>query len=123
MYNKIMEKQVKEYEKFIEKASQGKLSSTEQAKLADLHRETITNFQFERLIHLIITLFFVVISFVVLALTAWLLAVDGFSLMTLPMVIATVIIVILTSFYVRHYYFLENHIQKLYEYTKKLRNL
>ena len=123
MYNKIMEKQVKEYEKFIEKASQGKLSSAEQAKLADLHRETITNFQFERLIHLIITLFFVVILFVVLALTAWLLAVDGFSLMTLPMVIATVIIVILTSFYVRHYYFLENHIQKLYEYTKKLRNL
>ena len=118
-----MEKQIKAYEKFIEKASQGKLSSAEQAKLADLHRETITNFQFERLIHLIITLFFVVISFVVLALTAWLLAVDGFSLMTLPMAIATVIIVILTSFYVRHYYFLENHIQKLYEYTKKLRNL
>lgn len=123
MYNKIMEKQIKEYEKFIEKASRGKLSSTEQAKLADLHQEMIANFQFERLIHLIITLFFVVISFIVLALTAWLLAVDGFSLMTLPMVIATVIIVILTSFYVRHYYFLENHIQKLYEYTKKLRNL
>ena len=115
-----MEKQIKEYEKFIEKASQGKLNSAEQAKLASLHQEMITNFQFERLIHLIITLFFVVISFIVLALTAWLIAADGFSLMTLPMVATAIIIVILTSFYVRHYYFLENHIQKLYEYTKKL---
>lgn len=115
-----MEKQIKAYEKFIEKVSQEKQTPTELAKLADLHQETIMNFQFERLIHLIVTLFFVFISLVVLGITAWLLGLNGFSLTTLPMVLIALIITTLTCFYVRHYYFLENHIQKLYEYTKKL---
>ena len=54
---------------------------------------------------------------------AWLLGLNGFSLMTLPIILVALIITILTCFYVKHYYFLENHIQKLYEYTKKLHNL
>ncbi|MBR3264027.1 hypothetical protein IKF94_02240 [Candidatus Saccharibacteria bacterium] len=118
-----MEKKIKAYEKFIEKASQEKQTPAELAKLADLHQEMVENFQFERLIHLIITLFFVFISLIILGITAWLLGLNGFSLMTLPMVLVALIITILTCFYVKHYYFLENHIQKLYEYTKKLRNL
>ena len=118
-----MEKKIKAYEKFIEKASQEKQTPAELAKLADLHQEMVANFQIERIVHLIITLFFVFISLIILGITAWLLGLNGFSLMTLPMVLVALIITILTCFYVKHYYFLENHIQKLDEYTKKLRNL
>ena len=37
-----------------------------------------------------------------------------------PMMLATLIMWILSIFYVKHYYFLENHIQGLYDVSKKL---
>ncbi len=117
-----MEKKIREYEKFIEEASGKELTPNELTNLANLHQEMLINFQTERLIHLIITLFFVTISLIILAVTAWLLSSNGFSIMTLPMVIIAIIISTLTCFYVKHYYFLENHIQKLYKYIRKLHN-
>ena len=114
VYNKLMEKKIKAYEKFIEKACAEKQSAAELTKLAEFHQEMVANFQVERLIHLIITLFFVLVSLVMLAITAWFLVSDGFVVTVLPILLATIIIVILTGFYIKHYYFLENHIQKLF---------
>lgn len=53
-----MEKQIREYEKFIAQKVAQEMSEAERMKLADLHRETVANFQHERIIHLMVTLFF-----------------------------------------------------------------
>lgn len=116
-----MEKKIKEYEKFIEKKTSEKLSSAEREQLAEYHREMVTNFQHERLVHLIIMLFFVMISLVLIGGLGWTLCEIGWSLNLLSMYILDAVVVILTICYVKHYYFLENHIQGLYKYAKKLR--
>ncbi|MBR6964986.1 hypothetical protein IKH83_01585 [Candidatus Saccharibacteria bacterium] len=117
-----MEKELKKYEKFIEKAVREKHSPLEWSKLAEIHQETVANFQHERLIHLIITLFFAMLSLVAISISAWVFTTIAFSFCLLPIYLVALILVILTGFYVKHYYFLENHIQKLYKYTEKLRD-
>ena len=117
-----MEKEIKKYEKFIEKAVREKHSPLEWSKLAEIHQETVANFQHERLIHLIVTLFFTALTLIALSISAWFFATNGFSLYLLPIHLVTLVLIILTGFYIKHYYFLENHIQKLYKYTEKLRD-
>lgn len=115
-----MEKQLKQYEKFIEKSVHEKHTPAEWTHLTAFHRDMVANFQHERLIHLIITLFFVAISLIMLALTTYYVALNHYSLMTILMSITTAILIILSIFYVKHYYFLENHIQRLYKYSEIL---
>ena len=116
-----MEKKIKEYEKFIEKKTKEKLNPIERVKLMEYHREMVTNFQHERLIHLIIMLFFVAVSLGLLGILVWSLYSLGLVIEMLSFYILTGIVVIMTIFYVKHYYFLENHVQGLYKYTKTLR--
>ncbi len=118
VYNKVMEKQLRQYENYIEKSIHEKHTPTEWVNLATLHHNMVANFQHERLIHLVITLFFVTISLIMLALTTYFIALNYYSLLTILMSITTAILVILSIFYIKHYYFLENHTQHLYKYTE-----
>ena len=115
MYNVVMEKRLYEYIKFIEKTTEkpGK-------ELVAYHREMVANFQHERLVHLIIMLFFVFISLVLVALTVAASVFFSVELFIWPLMGTTVVVVVMTGFYVRHYYVLENGVQKLYDYSKKL---
>ncbi|MBQ2695619.1 hypothetical protein IJG04_03235 [Candidatus Saccharibacteria bacterium] len=114
-----MEKKIKEYEKFINAETKKDLSPAERGRLMELHRDMVANFQHERLIHLIITLFFAVMAVVFLFITAWGIAAYGPLLGMVPLYLLTVILVVLTGFYVKHYYFLENHVQGLYKFMIK----
>ena len=105
----------------IAEATNTRMSAAERLQLADLHSEVVSNFQHERLIHLIVTLFFAFFGIEFILITMWTLVQYGLLLDFLPLYLITLILVILTIFYVKHYYFLENHIQNLYQYTKKLR--
>lgn len=96
------------------------MSVAERARLAELHRETVANFQHERLIHLLVTLFFALFAIAAVFVVTWVVGVYGFTLEMLPLYLLTLILVVLTGCYVRHYYFLENHIQELYKYTEVL---
>lgn len=116
-----MEKMLKEYEEYIASEMKRDLSAAEKAKLAEIHRESVANFQHERMIHLIITLFFVALTIIVVIATAAEICTTGFALEMIPLYLLALILVILSFFYVKHYYYLENHIQKLYKYTKELR--
>lgn len=117
-----MEKKILEYEKFIAKETgRSGMSAAERARLAELHQEMVMNFQHERLIHLIVTLFFATLMIVVLVVATWVTCRAGFMAEMIPVYILAIILVVLTGCYVRHYYFLENHIQGLYKYTEKLR--
>lgn len=117
MVGDSMEKKILEYEKFIEKESKRELSEKERERLAKLHAEMLKNFQKERSIHLNVTLFFALLAIVTIAITTWEVSVNGWMLEMIPLYILALILVILTGFYVKHYYFLENHIQGLYKYT------
>ncbi len=115
-----MEKQILKYEKFIEKEVKRDLSKTERERLVKLHVEMLKNFQKERSIHLNVTLFFALLAIASIGLTAWEVVTNGWMLEMIPLYTLASILVILTGFYVKHYYFLENHIQKLYKYIKEL---
>ena len=56
-----MEDKIREYEKFIEKKTSGNLGPIERVKLAEYHKEMVANFQHERLVHLLVMLFFVAV--------------------------------------------------------------
>ncbi len=115
-----MTNQILEYEKFIKKETSKKLDEKSLKRLAKIHRETVANFQHERLVHLLIMLFFIAVSLVLLTFLFLSLLNSVSGLETLPFYILTALTVTLTFFYVKHYYFLENHIQALYKYTKIL---
>ena len=116
----VMEKKLLEYEKFIKSESAKSLSPAERANLQAYHREMLVNFQHERLIHLIVTLFFALFAISMVVLTGWAAEMSNFSLEMIPLYILALMLVILTFFYVKHYYFLENHIQGLYKYSALL---
>lgn len=136
-----MDKKLRKHERLmqaeIEKFNNQLLNTKDQDKTKKIHKdikdlyryhcEIVHNFQHERLIHLIVTIFFAALLF--LAIIAFL----SFSSMPpsygdinlLSILSATVVLILFVTelFYVRHYYQLENGTQRLYEFTKKLHEL
>lgn len=76
------------------------------------HLTKIQFFQHERLIHLLVTLFYGIFLFlsVIISFKTWL------------FLIILYIVLIVLLFYVRHYFFLENHIQYLYKLYDQMKN-
>lgn len=120
VYNKVMEKKIREYEKFIAREVKREMSASERARLTEYHREMMANFQHERLIHLFVTLFFALFAIVAMFVVAWVIGDYGLRVEMVPLYLLALVLVVLTGFYVRHYYFLENHIQGLYKYSRVL---
>ncbi len=114
-----MDKKLRNYITYIEKAS-----NKTTPELIEYHKAMLQQFQHERLIHLIVTLFFalfMIIFFVFFgALEIWLPSNQYSSLITGGIGIIDAIFLVITLFYVRHYYQLENGVQKLEEITRKL---
>ena len=111
-----MDKRLRDYIKYIEKES-----AHPTAELIDYHKTMTQQFQHERMIHLIVTFFFALfmIMFFMLFLTLMLNDIYG-SIMKACTGIVTLIFLVTTVFYVRHYYQLENGTQQLEEITRKL---
>ena len=118
-----METRIKNYEKFVKESA--KYSTSE---LKKYHAEMVRNFQHERAIHLAVTLFFVGLTLVFggLATLAFAAVANPFNLgnpgtlLAIIVAILAVLLFIISAFYIKHYYFLENHIQKLYDITTML---
>lgn len=115
-----MEKKIREYEKFIIKASSRDLTDAEREKLARYHFEMMESFQHERSMHLIVALFFTMMTVSFLFIAAWTTANYDLRQEMMPLYILTILLAILTGMYIKHYYFIENHIQSLYRFTFKL---
>ena len=79
------------------------------------HLVQVGFFQHERLIHLIVT-----VTFALLEMLAIVLSVISDSLFTL---LLPVVILILLIPYIRHYYILENEVQKMYVQYDRMRKL
>lgn len=110
-----MEKKLHEYEIEINKIIKaGKMS---QAQL-EHHWRMVACFQHERLIHLLVTLFFALITILLLGASLILSFMVPVWPYLVPLFVVDAILVILTGAYVKHYYYLENHVQKLYWIAK-----
>ena len=110
-----MEKKLREYEEEITKlADGGKLTPAQ----LERHWQMVACFQHERLIHLLVTLFFALITVLMLGVSLFLSFLVPVWPYLVPLYVVDAILVVLTGAYVRHYYFLENHVQKLYFVVK-----
>ena len=118
-----MEQRILQYRKQIDEwlAQMENESSAEQITQERI-REKLTEhlvqvgfFQHERLIHLIVT-----VTFALLEMLAIVLSVIAGSLFTL---LLPVVILILLIPYIRHYYILENEVQKMYVQYDRMQNL
>ena len=113
-----MENRIRKYEKFINEQLEKK---TKPKNLWQYHREMVADFQHERLVHLLIMLFFIAITLATIVLSCVLSFVTPIECwyFLIPLYVLNLLLIVLSVAYVKHYYFLENHIQKLYDLTEK----
>lgn len=103
-----MEKRLKGYLAWMEQLSKQELSEEKKEEIQQALLVQIQFFQHERLIHLIVTVTF--------ALLTMLSVLASLFLVQIGLFILTILLVVLLVPYIRHYYILENGVQKLYEY-------
>jgi len=130
-----MDNDITKHHKYIEKqitalSAQQKPDRKDVETLAQYHDMMTKNFQHERLIHLLVTLFFAVVTVISLAISAVfyyiLLSNNNWAqdwILGLPAWFLSLILVTMEIFYVRFYYRLENRTQKLYKLTRQIYEL
>lgn len=106
-----MADRIKQYMVYIDKLleTEEELDWEEEMKK---HLVQIAFFAHERFIHLIVTVLFAILTFLVFLYTF-----DHFSI---PMILLIIILVGLLASYIRHYFLLENSVQDMYEQYDKM---
>lgn len=130
-----MDKKLKDYKNFIKNKVKNLEDNQEKLKkestgdfykelenLIDYHNETIKIFQHERLIHLIVTFFFAILFLISVFVSIYIATTSSLALLSMSTIIV-IILFITETFYIHHYYQLENGTQSLYEFTKRLYQL
>lgn len=103
-----MKKYLEEYIKYIDKSLNDKKTNLDDLKKEHLIK--INFFQHERLIHLIVTLFYVIFMLIFIAL----------GTIFIGFLAAGILLLIIVLFYVVHYFRLENGVQYLYKQYDKM---
>ncbi|MCM1050115.1 MAG: hypothetical protein NC433_17005 [Clostridiales bacterium] len=113
-----MEERLKSYIAYMEKLSESWDKNSEAADLQKKNKQMedlliqIGFFQHERLVHLIVTITFALLT---------MLAILGTIIEPQPaLFVLILLLVVLLAPYIRHYYILENGVQKLYKYYDML---
>jgi uncharacterized BrkB/YihY/UPF0761 family membrane protein len=116
-----MQKSLEEHITFIENILRKKKNNFNWKALSDFNQTRIGFFQHERLIHLLITLFFGLMFFssVIAALLLTNAGNDSLFL-NFGLLSISAILLLLLFFYVWHYFFLENGVQKLYQLENQI---
>ena len=110
-----MTKQIKAYLALLEQFFSVEHEAEELLKMRAELLQRIAFYQHERIVHLLVTLFFAVFFLISLAL---MLTVGGWGPIAL-----TILFLGLLVPYIKHYYFLENSVQKMYTYYYKIEKL
>lgn len=110
-----MTKQIKAYLELLEQFFSVEHDNDELLKMRTELLQRIAFYQHERLVHLLVTLFFAVFFLIAFSL---MLTVGGWGAAAL-----TVLFLGLLIPYIKHYYFLENSVQKMYTYYYKIEKL
>mgnify|MGYP000095686846 CR=1 FL=1 len=106
-----LEKYLREYRKYIT----GLIDSNQDVdyeRIIAYHEKQIEFFQHERLIHLIVTTLFAILFFASVLVVVF--------IQSLAIILLSVMLLIMNIAYIKHYYFLENEVQKLYQDFNKL---
>ena len=106
-----MKKRILTYRKYIDSL----LASEKQYDWKYIKQEHITQvafFQHERLVHLIVTVTFAVLELLTVCAYVIVGALD--STLSFPLLILALLIIVLLIPYIKHYYILENEVQKMY---------
>lgn len=102
-----MKKSIKQYVNFIDEQLNKNVDFN---KLKEEHLIKIGFYQHERLIHLLVTLFYTVFMFLTIILSFY-----------NPLgIIIVLILMVFLIFYVKHYFLLENHVQYMYKQYDKI---
>lgn len=110
-----MTKQIKAYLALLEQFFSVEHENDELLKMRGELLQRIEFYQHERLVHLIVTMSFAVLFLIALAMT---LTVGGWGAVAL-----TILFLGLLVPYIKHYYFLENSVQKMYTFYYKVEKL
>lgn len=110
-----MTNDMKQHEAMIKQRLEQTLSSGELVQLAAFHARRIAEFQHERLVHLLVTMFFACLLLAAVGL--FFAVIPAGLLLSVLMGVLTLILFVLELFYIRHYYYLENGTQRLYRLT------
>ncbi|MCI5579139.1 MAG: hypothetical protein MR364_06525 [Oscillospiraceae bacterium] len=110
-----MTKQIRAYLAVLEEFFSAEHSEEELLKMRAELLQRIAFYQHERLIHLIVTMSFGV--FFMLSLIMY------FTQGGIGLLLLTVIFLVMLAAYIKHYYFLENSVQKMYLYYYKVEKL
>ncbi len=116
-----MDKKLRACIEYIEKEYDEKAKKP-QTELLEYHLQMVQHFQHERLIHLIVTMFFalfMMIFFILFLCLNIFLPASGIYLIG-GVGAVTLILLVTTLFYAAHYYKLENGTQRLEDMTRKL---
>ena len=106
-----MKKRILTYRKYIDFL----LASDKQSDWKYIKQEHITQvafFQHARLVHLIVTVTFAVLELLTVCAYVIVGALD--STLSFPLLILALLIIVLLIPYIKHYYLLENEVQKMY---------
>lgn len=107
-----MNKNISKHKEFIEREISRINNSEELNSVIKYHKQMTLNFQMERLIHLLVTFFFAILSILFITI---------FSLTNLQILaVVGLLTTLLLVPYISHYYKLENGVQSLYKLDKKL---
>lgn len=101
-----MKKRILAYRKRIDLYLSGDLEIKDWQRVLDEHLVQVAFFQHERLIHLIVTVLFAVVTIAVFL-------VEIVTCYT-PLLILLALLLVLLVPYIKHYYLLENETQKMY---------
>lgn len=110
-----MGKRLRNYLHYLKDRTSQELSAEESSALLQDLLHQIAFFQHERLIHLIVTVTFAILTVAMLFIS--------FFYQMLSLYLLLLLFLILLIPYIRHYYLLENGVQKLYGYYDILNHL
>lgn len=123
----FVDQKINELEKELTKSDDKSATKQKIRDLNDYQKTAVGNFQHERHIHLLVTLFFAALMLLTAGVSV-ILSILGSSYSiynTLNILVLAIfaIIFIIEIFYILYYFKLENGTQKLYEISKKIYNL
>lgn len=94
-------------------------AAKDRTELRTYHAQRVSEFQHERLVHLLVMFFFGGLTLAFIGVFIWMLTLGIMILSVLAGLLAAIVLVT-ELFYVGYYYRLENGVQRLYQLTDRL---
>lgn len=85
----------------------------ELAEIMSEHKDKIAYMQHERIVHFLVTFMFAIVLCIFVAVLLFIS--NSGSAAAIGVIALVVIVMVLEGFYIKHYYFLENTVQKMYK--------